>query len=167
MTSCLTWYHCVVNTIYDLHTRLLSCLFDIRIIDNSRELYFVIISSMRSHVITVYIYYIHFECTLFTYRITIIMLVNTPRRRRRLIGLFILFHINHINHVSVIMFFFWKILSHQVWNIVTMIVDTFGYIEINFCPIQIHEVSDIVIVHFQGSQVVFDLKKPVRVRVKS
>ena len=49
-----------------------------------------------------------------------------------------------------------------------MVVDAFWSAEVNFWPIPTHEgsipVSDIILVHLQGSQVRPDVKKPVSVK---
>ena len=53
----------------------------------------------------------------------------------------------------------------KVGNVITMILNTFRSTEINFWPITMHEgsipVSDTVLVHFQDSQVISGVKKPV------
>ena len=58
-----------------------------------------------------------------------------------------------------------KILSHKGGNVVTMIVGTFRSTEIQFLTDShtrgLDPRSDIVLVHFQGSQVTSDVKKPV------
>ena len=68
------------------------------------------------------------------------------------------------NHVSVIKKIS-KILSHEVGNVITMVVDNFRSTEINFWSIPTHEgsipVSDTVLVHFEGSQVESGVKKSV------
>ena len=73
----------------------------------------------------------------------------------------------HNNHVSVFVKIR-KILSHKVENAITMVVVVFWSTEINFWPIPTHEgsipVSDIILVHLQGSQVRPDVKKPVSVK---
>ena len=68
---------------------------------------------------------------------------------------------NHVSGTKQIL----KILSHEVGNVITMVVDTFRSTEINFWPITTHEgsipVSYTVLVHFQGSQMTSGVKKSV------